>query len=122
MSNGPKMLVVDDDQMLLDFTVQALTRFGFAPVATTNAEAALLALKQDRDIRAGIFDINLGRGLTGVELVDEAHALRPDIGIVLTSGDHNALHRVLQGVPYDIDILPKPYRLSTLREKLSQFK
>jgi DNA-binding NtrC family response regulator len=121
MSNVPKLLVVDDDQMMLDFAVQALARIGFAAVASTNAEAALLVLKQDSEIRVGIFDINLGRGLTGVELANEAHALRPDIGIVLTSGDHNALHRVMEGIRYDIDILPKPYRLSTLREKLSQF-
>ncbi len=121
MSNVPKLLVVDDDQMMLDFAVQALARIGFAAVASTNAEAALLVLKQDSEIRVGIFDINLGRGLTGVELADEAHALRPDIGIILTSGDHNALHRVMEGIRYDIDILAKPYRLSTLREKLSQF-
>ena len=121
MSNIPKLLVVDDDQMMLDFAVQALTRIGFAPVASTNAEEALIVLKQDSDIRVGIFDINLGRGLTGVELADEVHALRPDIGIVLTSGDHNSLHRIMEGIPYDIEILPKPYRLSTLREKLSQF-
>ncbi|GGB94923.1 hypothetical protein GCM10011363_09460 [Marivita lacus] len=121
MSNVPKLLVVDDDQMMLDFAVQALARIGFAAVASTNAEAALLVLKQDSEIRVGIFDINLGRGLTGMELADEAHALRPDIGIILTSGDHNALHRVMEGIRYDIDILAKPYRLSTLREKLSQF-
>ncbi|MFA8385131.1 MAG: response regulator [Pelagibaca sp.] len=121
MSNVPKLLVVDDDQMMLDFAVQALTRIGFEPVASTNAESALLVLKQDSDIRVGIFDMNLGCGLTGVELADEVHSVRPDIGIVLTSGDHNLLHRVVQGIPYDIDILPKPYRLSTLREKLGHF-
>lgn len=120
MSEGAKLLVVDDDPMILDFAVRALTSLGYASLAAKDSTEALRLLETDPLIRMVIIDIRLGKGQSGVQLARQALGIRPQLGVLLTSGDHGSLQAGGQELPDHVRILPKPYRLRDLAAHLSR--
>lgn len=120
MSDGAKLLVVDDDQMVLDFTVRALTSLGYSTATATDAAAALRLLEQDQHIRVLIIDMCLGEGPTGAQLTRQALAIRPELRVLITSGDPALLQRAGQELPQGIEFLPKPYRRRDLAARMSR--
>lgn len=122
MNDCAKVLVVDDDQMVLDFTSYALTslKYGGEIYTATDGATALNLLKQDEDIGVMIVDLRLGTTVTGAQVAREAMALRPGLHVMLTSGDPAALKVAGQEMPSDVDLLPKPYRRRDLAARLSR--
>ncbi|SEP18817.1 Response regulator receiver domain-containing protein [Salinihabitans flavidus] len=120
MSDPAKLLVVDDDQMMLDYTVRVLTSLGHSAVTATDAEAAVRWLEQDQHIRAAIIDLRLGKTSNGAQLALQALAIRPDLRVLLTSGDPGSLQVAGQDMPLDVELLPKPYRRRDLVARLSR--
>lgn len=119
MQDGAKLLVVDDDRMLLEFTERAVTSLGYSCVTATDAASALSRLEDDPGIRGMIIDMRLGNGPTGAELAVQSLEKWPDLGILLTSGDPHALQVAGQDLPQTVQFLPKPYRRRDLAERLS---
>lgn len=120
MSDGAKLLVVDDDQMLLDFALNALASLGYRPIAAKDADTALRMVEQDHQIQVAIIDMRLGNGPTGAELARTAILLRPDLRVILTSGAHGPLQIAGQTMPETVALLPKPYRRRDLAACLSR--
>ncbi|WP_104017261.1 response regulator [Roseovarius nitratireducens] len=120
MSNGAKLLVVDDDPMMLDFALSALVSLGYRTVAAMDAETALRLVEQDDQIQAAIVDMRLGNGPTGAELVCAALAIRPNLHVLLTSGAHGLLQIAKQDMPKTVELLPKPYRRRDLADRLTR--
>ncbi len=120
MEDDRKLLVVDDDQMMLDFATRVLASLGYASVTAPDAATALRVLEEDRDIRAVIIDLRLGRPPNGAFLVRQALAMRPDIRGLLTSGDHGALQSAAGEMRQDVELLTKPYRRHELADCLSR--
>jgi DNA-binding LytR/AlgR family response regulator len=56
------------------------------------------------------------RGMSGVDLYQEARRLRPDIRVLLASGYARGQ---LPTIPDDCDFIPKPYRVEELEKKLA---
>jgi len=126
MSNGPlfgvKVLVVDDDPVVLDLLGEVLTAAGAWIVKAADATEAVRALADERPDML-VCDMNLPGG-GGLWVVDRAVAFDPEIGArtVVVSGE----------VPSDADaarlhaagatLLPKPFRLSALTRTLSGFR
>jgi CheY-like chemotaxis protein len=83
---GPKVLVVEDDPLVLMSTADMLAEAGFdvAGEAET-AEAALAMLEQLPDIAVVFSDVGLP-GMSGQDLADQIRARRPDVCVVLTTG------------------------------------
>jgi PAS domain S-box-containing protein len=79
------ILVVDDDPLVLVNTVAMLADLGHHPVEATSAEEALVLLRSDRAIDLIISDQAMP-GMSGVELAQEAAALRPGLPFLLASG------------------------------------
>lgn len=119
MSKAVKLLVVDDDPLMLDFVSLALTSLGYSPVTSTDGASVMDLLEQDPDIRALIIDMRLGTGPNGAELALEALAFRQDLKVVLTSGDPGSLQIASRTLPHDVVLLPKPYRRRDLATRLS---
>lgn len=105
-----KVLVVDDDQMMLDFAMSAFASLGYSAVPAQNVETALKLVEQDEQIGAMLIDLRLGRGPTGVELARAALAIRPEVKIILTSGSHCSLQEAELELTETFAVLPKPYR------------
>ncbi|WP_296762316.1 response regulator [Sediminimonas sp.] len=119
MPDSTKLLVVDDDHMMLEFTERAVISLGYSCVTAEDAASALRRLEEDRDIRILIIDMRLGKGPTGTQLAHQALAIRPGIGVILTSGDPGSLKIAAQEMPQDVGLLPKPYRRRDLADRLA---
>ncbi len=109
------VLILEDDDILRDIMVKYLERQGWRCVAARNKHEAIAHI-HDRlaNLRWLILDRTLPDG-NGIEVAHAARRARPDIPVVLISGDHN---------PPDPDegliFLPKPFRLSRLHETMAR--
>jgi len=119
MQDGAKLLVVDDDTMLLEFTERAVMSLGYSCVTATDATSAFSHLQGDSGIRAVIIDMRLGNGPTGADFALQALQKWPDLGVILTSGDPHALQVAGKDLPQNVGFLPKPYRRRDLADRLS---
>jgi CheY-like chemotaxis protein len=109
MAQLSKILVVEDNPILLLDICEQLEDLGYSTVtATTVATAARLL---DKRITALITDIELGPGPDGLALARLAARNFPGLPIVVMSGG------VVPGVndlPPGARFMPKPYRLETI--------
>jgi DNA-binding response OmpR family regulator len=80
---------------------------GYAVIDAADAEHAMIAL-QTMPIDCLVTDVNLP-GLSGLDFADRARVLRPEIGIVFTTGDTRAAGRARDAVT-----LLKPFRFEAL--------
>jgi CheY-like chemotaxis protein len=81
------VLVVDDEPLIRAFVTRALERVGIDVAAAENGRKAL-RLVADGEVRPTVLltDIDMP-AMGGVELAARMHALRPDIRIVMMTGD-----------------------------------
>jgi CheY-like chemotaxis protein len=83
---GQHVLYVDDDAALVSLVTRMLKRQGYRVSGHTWAKEALEALRADpHQFDLVVTDYNMP-GLSGLELVREVRAIRPDLPVALTSG------------------------------------
>ena len=112
-STKPTVLIVEDDCLLLLDARIALEDAGYAVVEASDAASALAAFDACSHIAAVISDIHMPGATDGVDLARIIRARRPDIPMILTSG--NRLHA---GVPDGVELVTKPYRSTHLVDRL----
>ncbi|MGD0891866.1 MAG: PAS domain S-box protein [Terracidiphilus sp.] len=83
---GCTVLVVDDEEDLLEIAASYLAEMGFDYFQAPDGTSALEILKQHSEIDLLVTDIVMPGGMNGVELVQKARALRPDLKIIYSSG------------------------------------
>jgi len=105
-----KVLVVEDMALIRMSTVDMLEQLGFEALEAGDGTTALAMLKEDTGIAILLADLGLP-GLSGRELVDQARKLRPDLKVIIASG---------QQVPEITGVvsLVKPYDMTQLRGAL----
>jgi PAS domain S-box-containing protein len=117
-ARGESVLVVEDENGVRDFVIEALEDAGYRVYAAAEGAAALTELKAHPDIDLMVSDVVLGGLLDGRQLRDEAMKLRPDLPVLYITGyTRNAiLHdgRLDEGV----QLLTKPFTASDLLGKL----
>lgn len=102
------VLVVDDNAYVLESTSVLLGSLGFSVVSCKNAELALDTLKTER-FDAVLTDIKMP-GMTGIDLLREAHAVNPNMPVILMTAYAEmdlAVSAVKQGA---FDFIIKPYK------------
>jgi PAS domain S-box-containing protein len=116
--SGEKILLVEDDPKVRDFTRTALSGHGYKVSAASNAAEALeLFEKEKEEIRMVLSDVILS-DQSGVSLAEQLLAKKPGLAIVLTSGYLEASQRpLLNGKGYSY--LQKPYSMLTLLKTVS---
>lgn len=87
MDEQPTVLLVEDDPLVLDAAVETLVEGGCTVWSASNYGDALDALKDCPQGSILVTDIVLDGPRTGLELVEEAHSRRPDLGIIILSGE-----------------------------------
>jgi PAS domain S-box-containing protein len=112
--DGLKVLFVEDDPVVGTMVGAALEDLGCKVIRATTAEDALDVLKNGAEIELLFSDIVMPGRLSGVELAKEARLLRPDLGVVLTTGYSEDVAR-LEGTR----VLAKPYRMEALARALA---
>ncbi len=109
MSNHPHvtLLLVEDDDLVRLTVAMTLEDLGFMVLEATTGEAALQQLNDGLDTDILVTDIDLGPGISGLQLADQVRALRPGLPVVFVTGRMTTLHGrpCRQGEAY----LPKPF-------------
>ncbi|MBI1201532.1 MAG: response regulator [Rhodopseudomonas sp.] len=130
MAAAPKMpasgqhheaiLLVEDDEDVSRFVVDALGDIGYRVTHATTAARALDLLKATPDIALLFTDVVLPGGMNGRELAHEARKLRPDLPVLFATGyTRNAI--IHHGrLDQDVDLLTKPFTTDALARKVRQ--
>jgi CheY-like chemotaxis protein len=111
---GIRVLVVEDEPVVATMVAAALEDLGCRVQTATNAGEALDILKQEAAIDLLFSDIVMPGSLNGVALAHEARSLRPDLGVVLTTG-----YTEDAGRTRGLRILRKPYRIDALASAIA---
>lgn len=108
-----RILVVDDEEIVQSLVHDALEDEGYEVVTAGNGRAALERIAEQRfDLL--ITDIRMP-GMSGIELVEQADKLDPEMGIVYMTGYaslNSAKDAIKQGV---LDYIMKPFELHEIR-------
>lgn len=113
-----KVLIVDDEAGLLNFSKSSLQMLGYNIMTADNGKQALDILSKDSTFDLLFSDVVMPEGLNGYELADKVSALYPKIKILLTSG-HVGNTEILENQKSLKDnLLNKPYSISELSKKV----
>jgi len=117
---GKRILMVEDEEKILEYMSEGLTRCGYKVTRATSAKDAVAAYESEKgDFCAVCSDVVLPDG-DGLELVNKLLLRNPYIGIVLSSGytDHKSRWQTIQEKGFRF--LQKPYTLNRLLHVLRQ--
>lgn len=117
LGDGQEILLVDDEQPIRLLAVDFLAMLGYRG-ATAHSPAEALALVQAHPQRFAVVITDLTMpGMTGIQLANELAAIRPDLPVLLSSGDLQAMDRAKLIAPL-AGVLPKPYSIENLGQAL----
>jgi CheY-like chemotaxis protein len=85
-TGGPRILLVDDDPVLLNLSETVLVAEGYQVQSCSNAEDALLSYRRHPDIDLLLTDIQMPPGMSGLELAEMLTHQRPALPVVVLSG------------------------------------
>jgi CheY-like chemotaxis protein len=117
-----KVLVVEDDQDVRLFVVNALREIGYIAIEAGGADAALMALDEHPDVRVLLTDVVMP-GTNGRQLASKAKERYPELIVVYMTGyTRNAI--VHNGVlDPGVRLISKPFTMVDLaREMLAAIK
>lgn len=115
MSTLKRLLIVDDDALLLLFLMDDLIERGFETVTAGNAHTGARLL--DPRVDALITDIELGNGPSGLALARLAAQHRPGLPIVVVSG---GVTPKPEDLPKGAIFVPKPYSIDRIVSALEK--
>ncbi len=114
------ILVVEDDELVRQFTVQCLQRLGYRVHACAEGAPALAALANPGEFDLLLTDVVLTGGMSGREVAERARALQGDLRVLYMSGytENSIVHhgRLDPGV----QLLDKPFTIAALSEKVRE--
>jgi putative two-component system response regulator len=112
-TNGaPRVLVIDDEQAIRRLICTVLASAGYEPVEAPSSRAALSHVARD-NLSLVVSDIRMPE-LSGLELLDAVHAVRPSLPVVLISGfgTYDELRAALERGAHGF--VPKPFSQAEL--------
>ena len=112
-----RLLLVDDDPSVLENLAQALEFAGYVVTAVSNGAEALEILRSTATVDVLITDFGMP-GMAGGHLIRFAQVLRPGLHTLLMTGYVDL--DLADGLPPDVVVLHKPFRLEQLLEKLTK--
>ena len=126
LHTGQRVLVVDDDANVGNFSQCVLTHVGYEVVLTTRSHEALATFQAaPRSFAALITDYTMP-GLSGIELAAACRQVRGDLPIILCTGECPAVFAAQAAAHWIDAVLPKPFRpvelTRTLQHVLSDDK
>jgi len=107
------LLFVDDDFLISLSTTSLLEDLGHTVVTASSGAAALDVLRGNDPIDLMITDYAMP-GMTGLQLAEEARALRPGLPILLATGYADLPTRAR----FELPRLQKPYQQAQLAEQI----
>ncbi|MFQ6605513.1 MAG: response regulator [Fidelibacterota bacterium] len=116
------VLAVEDNPANMNYLLFILKKLNISTVAAASGEEAIDIMKLYR-FKCGLFDINLGEGMSGLHLMEivrqeEEYKNIPIIAVTAYYG--GGMHKKLLNRGFT-DYLSKPYDLPQLQELLKQY-
>lgn len=117
---GRRVLVADDERPVRMVAEVVLRRAGFAVESCVDGTAATARFSADPGSFAlALVDLAMP-GRTGWELIADMRALRPDLPVILMSGDHSRYEPAGKPAVTKVLRLPKPFSIDELLAALRQ--
>ncbi|MBZ5537997.1 MAG: response regulator [Acidobacteriia bacterium] len=108
-----RILVVDDEALVREATVELLSELGYEVVAVPDGDEALNRITQKEEYDLVLLDIQMPR-LNGHETLTRLREVKPHLKVLLTSG-HSPSENVEDLLQrYQCGFLQKPYRLADI--------
>jgi len=113
------VLVVEDEEAMRQFSVDALRDLGYRVIEAPGAERALELIEEHPDIKLLFTDVVMP-GMNGAKLTAAALQIRPDLKVLYTTGyTRNAV--VHNGVlDPGVQLIGKPFTVEALASKLRE--
>jgi CheY-like chemotaxis protein len=108
------VLVVDDDSTVLSLLGDTITALGHKVVVAEDGKDALRCLLKNRTIDCLFSDVIMPNGMTGLQLVVAARAVRPGLPAVLASVFPREDIFAMGDIPDDVGFIAKPFLLTDL--------
>ncbi len=117
---GANVLLVDDEEQFLEVLSERLETRGLHVNSVTSGEDAV-AQVEDKNFDAIVVDLSMP-GINGIETMKQIKAKRPDLEIIILTGQatvQTGIEAMKLGAE---DFLEKPVDLNVLLEKISNAK
>jgi len=115
-----KILVVDDEELVRTLTVHVLERAGYEVVSVDSARGALELVETDERIDLVVSDVVMP-ALSGVDLLTELRATRPELPVVLMTGGSPEPERTSKALELGATaIVYKPYTHAQLCDAVAR--
>jgi len=119
-SGSGHILIVDDEPLIGELYREIIEEYGFSTTVITNASLALSLFQKDPQyFDLVVTDLEMPL-LTGVELSQQLLKLRPNLPIILNTGNSVLLSEVRVTETGIREYLSKPVQLSTLIETIEK--
>jgi len=105
-NDRPVVLIVEDEPLVRMLGADVLEDAGFEVVEAFNGDEALQVLDARPDIKVLFTDVNMPGSLDGLELARVVHERRPDIKLLIASGQVRLSE---DQIPDQGRFLTKPY-------------
>ena len=115
-----RILMVEDDPLVSASTRRMLERLGFEPTLAGNAREAIAHLESGAEFDLLFTDVVMPGDMNGRELAEVAHALKPDMAVLFTSGYTNQTIFSDGELSSGITFLQKPYTRATLADTINK--
>ncbi|MDD1698265.1 MAG: response regulator [Methanoregula sp.] len=122
MSGKGKVLLMDDEQVILDVTGEILTFLKYDVMSAKDGQAAVDLYKKEKDAGSPfdvvILDLSVPHGMGGKETISLLRSVDPDVKAVVSSGYTN------DPVVHDFsrygfcEKLTKPYNINAMKDLL----
>ncbi len=109
-----RIMVIDDEPMVVEVLEKALTRFGFEVSVFADGVEALEVFRVDPDQFDVVITDQTMPNITGFELASQMLAMRPDLPLILTTGYSEKANQQLAREAGIRCFLPKPLKISEL--------
>jgi PAS domain S-box-containing protein len=118
-SKKARILIMDDDQMIIDLSRQILEHLGHEVVTTGDGQAALQcyrkAMAENNPFDVVIMDLTIPGGMGGKEAIKQLLRIDPDASAIVSSGySHDPVMADYQKYGFK-DVIVKPYQVEDLK-------
>jgi two-component system, cell cycle sensor histidine kinase and response regulator CckA len=114
---GLGILLVDDDDLVLSAVSAQLRRLGHLVTTAENGQEALDKLQAGLQADLVLLDINMPV-LDGFQALPRLRALRPDLPVIIETGNMGDRAEDLASAHRDVSVLVRPFSLSELKAAL----
>lgn len=119
IKNG-KLLIVDDEEMILKICRNALEKKGFSILSASDGEEAVSVFKNNSsDIQCVVLDLKMPR-MDGISAFREIRKIKPDTRVILTSGYSETEATDLFADEGLDGFIQKPYQIRELIDEIGR--